>query len=251
MLRVLASARTTRADSTFRGSNLADKTPKITVIFSSPAYHPPRRWDTPAHRPRGVPGSCPEHTVSIRLGLTYLDRMIRGLSAVLRRQFRDWLTDHLGVLLNAYPPYLGAGIRVVYASPDFRRVRVAMKLNALNRNYVGTHFGGSLYAMCDPFYMLILMRHLGRDYIVWDKAASIEFKRPGRGTVTATFEVSPERVEQIRRDVDAHTKVEPRFHVDVLDREGQVVARVEKVLYVRKKPTKQPREASAQPGNRV
>lgn len=136
-------------------------------------------------------------------------------------------------LVNFYPPMLGAGIRSRVV--DERTVEVEMKLTVFNRNLVGVHFGGSLYAMCDPWFMLILMRLLGRDYIVWDKAASIQFKKPGRGRVKARFHVPLERLDGIRRDVDAYGRVEPIFNVDVLDDEGQVIATVEKVLYVRRK----------------
>jgi acyl-coenzyme A thioesterase PaaI-like protein len=135
--------------------------------------------------------------------------------------------------INIYPPLLGAGIRV--RQIDERSTYVEMKLTALNRNLVGVHFGGSLYAMCDPWFMLILMRVLGNDYIVWDKAASIKFVSPGRGKVTATFHIPPERVVQIRADADRDGKTEPTFSVDVLDEQGQVVAHVEKLLYVRRK----------------
>ena len=135
--------------------------------------------------------------------------------------------------INLYPPFLGAGIRAHRI--DERTVRVELKMSALNRNIVGTHFGGSLYAMCDPWFMLILMRLLGRDYIVWDKAASIRFLRPGRGTVTATFHIPQERVEEIRLAADNGEKIEPIFSVDVLDEQGETVAHVEKLLYVRKK----------------
>lgn len=136
-------------------------------------------------------------------------------------------------LVNFYPPMLGAGIRSRVV--DERTVEVEMKLTVFNRNLVGVHFGGSLYAMCDPWFMLILMRLLGRDYIVWDKAASIQFKKPGRGRVKARFHVPLERLDEIRRYVDANGRVEPIFKVDVLDDEGQVIATVEKVLYVRRK----------------
>ncbi len=135
--------------------------------------------------------------------------------------------------VNLYPPFLGAGIRS--RRIDDLTIRVEMPLTWLNRNIFGTHFGGSLYAMCDPWFALILLRALGDDYIVWDKAASIQFVKPGRGTVTATFHIPPERVEEIRRAAQTSSKVEPLFNVDVLDSGGQVVARVEKLLYVRKK----------------
>lgn len=136
-------------------------------------------------------------------------------------------------MINIYPPLLGAGIRV--RQIDERTTYVEMKLTALNRNLVGVHFGGSLYAMCDPWFMLILIRLLGNDYIVWDKAASIKFVSPGRGKVTATFHIPPERVDQIRADADRDGKTEPAFSADVLDEQRKVVAHVEKLLYVRRK----------------
>ena len=135
--------------------------------------------------------------------------------------------------INLYPPMLGAGIRS--RAIDESTVEVEMKLTAMNRNIVGVHFGGSLYAMCDPWFMLILMRQLGSEYIVWDKSATIHFKQPGRGTVRARFHIPPERVAQIRTDADAQGKIEPTFTVDVVDDDGQVIAQVEKLLYVRRK----------------
>jgi acyl-coenzyme A thioesterase PaaI-like protein len=135
-------------------------------------------------------------------------------------------------MLSLYPPYLGAGVRVK-ASSDLRTFEVRMKIHRWNRNYVGTHFGGSLYSMCDPFFMLILVEALGRGYVVWDKAATIRFLRPGRGTVRATFHIPLVRIEEIRAAADARGKVEPTFRVDVLNDAGEVVAEVEKLLYVR------------------
>jgi len=135
-------------------------------------------------------------------------------------------------LLSLYPPYLGAGVRVK-ASPDLRTFEVRMKLRWWNRNYVGTQFGGSLYSMCDPFFMLALADALGRGYIVWDKAATIRFRRPGRGAVRATFHLPQEKIDEIRAAADAQGKVEPTFTVNVLSEEGEVVAEVEKLLYVR------------------
>jgi acyl-coenzyme A thioesterase PaaI-like protein len=135
--------------------------------------------------------------------------------------------------VNLYPPFLGAGIRS--RRIDDLTIRVEMPLTWLNRNIFGVHFGGSLYAMCDPWFALILLRALGDGYIVWDKAASIQFVKPGRGMVTATFHIPPERIEEIRRAAQTSSKVEPLFTAEVRDSGGQVVARVEKLLYVRKK----------------
>ena len=137
--------------------------------------------------------------------------------------------------IRCYPPYLGAGVRVTHISHDFRTVNVEMPLRFYNKNYVGTHFGGSLYAMCDPFYMLMLMNILGPGYIVWDKAATIRFKRPGKGLVKATFNIPEEKLAEIRAAADSQPKVEPEFHVTVTDEKGDVVAEIDKLLYVRKK----------------
>jgi len=135
--------------------------------------------------------------------------------------------------VNLYPPMLGAGIRS--HKIDELTFRATLKMTFLNRNIVGVHFGGSLYAMCDPWFMLILMRALGGDYIVWDKAANIQFLKPGRGTLSADFHIPPERVDEIRAQADSQYKVEPTFTADVLNEQGEVVARVEKLLYVRRK----------------
>jgi hypothetical protein len=134
-----------------------------------------------------------------------------------------------------YPPFLGAGVRVNHIDEEFRTIEVHMPLRFWNRNYVGTHFGGSLYTMCDPFFMLILLNHLGPEYIVWDKAATIRFKKPGQGLVKAVFSVPGERIEEIRAQADAHGKIEPQFQTVVTDAGGNVIAEVDKLLYVRKK----------------
>lgn len=143
--------------------------------------------------------------------------------------------DKLKRLLRFYPPYLGAGVRVTHVSDDFRTVGVEMPLRFYNKNYVGTHFGGSLYSMCDPFYMVMLINILGPDYIVWDKAASIRFRKPGKGLVKATFHIPEERIVEIRAAADSQGKVEPQFQIAITDSEGNVVAEVEKLLYVRRK----------------
>lgn len=138
--------------------------------------------------------------------------------------------------MNFYPPYLGAGISLKSANEDCTQFIVELKETWYNRNAVGTHFGGSLYSMCDPFYMFILMENLGNKYIVWDKAASINFKKPGKGTVTATFEISKERIEEIRSDVDKNGKGNFTFHTTIVNTNNEIVAEVEKVVYVKRKP---------------
>ncbi|MFH1812367.1 MAG: DUF4442 domain-containing protein [Pseudomonadota bacterium] len=141
----------------------------------------------------------------------------------------------LRVVFNIYPPYLGAGIHVDEIAPDWRRIRVHMRLRWYNRNYVRTQFGGSLYAMTDPFFMIMALQNLGRDYVVWDKAAQIEFVAPGRGSVHALFEIGEDAIEDMRRHTADGQKYLPWFDVTVRDDDGAEVARVRKQLYVRRK----------------
>src|ERR1700692_3475687 len=142
---------------------------------------------------------------------------------------------HLRHLVNLWPPFLGAGIRIKHIAADMKSVDVEMKLRFWNANYVGTHFGGSLFAMADPFYMLMLMANLGRDYIVWDKAASIRYRRPGKGTVRAEFRLTDAQLDDIREKLKTLPKYEPVFSVEVKDQQGTVIAEVEKLVHVRKK----------------
>ncbi len=137
--------------------------------------------------------------------------------------------------LNIYPPFLGAGIRVRRIAPDWKAIDVEMKLRFWNANYVGTHYGGSLYSMTDPFYMLMLIHNLGSDYIVWDKSAAIRFRRPGRSTVRCEFRLTDAQLDDIRDKLRTQDKIEPTFLVEVRDESGEVIAVVEKLLHMRKK----------------
>ncbi len=148
---------------------------------------------------------------------------------------RKTLKNHMRRLMNLWPPFLGAGIRVRRLDPDWRAIDVEMRLRFWNQNFVGTHYGGSLYSMTDPFYMLMLIENLGPDYIVWDKSASIRFRKPGTGTMAAGFRLSGEQIEAIRRALETQDKVESTFTVEVTDETGAVVAEVQKVLHVRKR----------------
>ena len=139
------------------------------------------------------------------------------------------------LLFNLYIPFLGAGIRITRVSPDFRHLRVELPLTAYNRNYVGTHFGGSIYAMTDPFYMMMLMQNLGSGYIVWDRAARIDFLKPGRSRLIVEFRFSLEEIEDIRRQTADGNKYLLDKEVLIHDQEGTLIAKVIKTLYVRKK----------------
>ncbi|MDQ3511940.1 MAG: DUF4442 domain-containing protein [Pseudomonadota bacterium] len=138
-------------------------------------------------------------------------------------------------LLNLWPPFLFTGIHVAAISADFRHARVELRMRRWNQNYVGTHFGGSLFAMTDPFWMLLTMKSLGDDYIVWDKSAEIEFLKPGRGTVHACFDLDPGVLEEFRSATQDGARCLRWFQTDIINANGDVVAKVRKQLYVRRK----------------
>jgi acyl-coenzyme A thioesterase PaaI-like protein len=139
------------------------------------------------------------------------------------------------LLINLYPPYWGTGITIRSVSADYREICMQMKMRWYNRNAVKTHFGGSLYGMTDPFFMLMLIHILGKKYVVWDKAAHIDFIKPSQGTVTARFLITEEEIEDIIKNTSGGQKYFPEFSVDIENEAGEKVARVVKTLYIRKK----------------
>lgn len=141
----------------------------------------------------------------------------------------------LKFILNIYAPYIGAGVKVDYIAKDWKETHISMKLRWYNRNAVGTHFGGSLYSMVDPHLMLMLMQLLGEDYIVWDKSAQIDFRRPGRGRVYSKMKITDDDLNIIRESLKSRTKVLKEFDVVIVDDAGKAVAKVKKILYIRRK----------------
>ncbi|MBU0753029.1 MAG: DUF4442 domain-containing protein [Gammaproteobacteria bacterium] len=135
--------------------------------------------------------------------------------------------------MNLWPPFVGAGIHVMEIAPDFRAVTVRLRRGLLNRNYFGTHYGGSLFSMTDPFFALMLLHNLERGYVVWDKAATIEFLEPGRSDVFARFRLSQLQIDEVRSHTANGAKYEPTWKVDVTDAAGKVIASVAKTLYIR------------------
>ena len=138
-------------------------------------------------------------------------------------------------ILNLYPPYLGAGVKVTYISEDWRELHVSMSLRWFNRNAVGTHFGGSLYSMVDPHLMLLLMQLLGKEYLVWDKAANIEFIKASKRKVTSVINVSNKDLEIIKNNTDNGEKHFSNFIVEIRGEDNDLVARVKKTIYIKKK----------------
>lgn len=135
---------------------------------------------------------------------------------------------------NLFPAYRGTGARITYIADDWREVRVQLRLYWRTRNYVGTIFGGSMYAAVDPIFMVMLIKLLGPDYMVWDKLATIHFKRPGRRTLHARFKLDEEELASIRSEFARAEKLERVYHVDLVDKQGVVHASVEKTIHVRR-----------------
>jgi hypothetical protein len=142
--------------------------------------------------------------------------------------------------INFWPPFLGAGIRLKHVSSDFTEAEVELKLRFWNRNYVGVHFGGSLYAMTDPVYMLLAMEQFRsrgwlKDYVIWDKAAAIRFKKPGRTNVRAKFKLTVDQISEFKRLTDEQGRYEVTLPARIIGAEGELIAEVEKTLYFARK----------------
>jgi hypothetical protein len=136
---------------------------------------------------------------------------------------------------NLFPAYRGSGARVTYIAADFREVRIKLPLSWRSRNYVGTIFGGALYASVDPIYMIMLIHLLGPEYVVWDKAASIRFRKPGRTTLFATFRLDDAELDEIRNRTANGEPLDRTYNVNLVDAEDVVHASVEKVIYIKRK----------------
>ncbi len=147
----------------------------------------------------------------------------------------SFASKRLRWLFNIFPAYRGTGAKVLYVADDFREVRIRLPLSWRTRNAVGTIFGGSLYGAVDPFFMIMIMKVLGPGYLVWDKSATIRFRRPGRTALFATCRIDTAEIEAIRAATAAGEPVDRVYTVDLTDREGVVHASVEKVVYVRRK----------------
>ena len=137
---------------------------------------------------------------------------------------------------NLWPCYRGTGARVTFIAADWREVRVRLPLSWRTRNYVGTIFGGSLYGAVDPFFMIMLMKNLGPGYVVWDKAASIRFRKPGRSALQATFRLEEPELAEIRRQLQDRPKVDRTYVIQLVDAAGVVHAEVDKVIHISNRP---------------
>ena len=200
--------------------HLPDKCPQLGLLANEQIYQ---------EIPEALSGLPREN--AIRLSTTVISMSQK------RHPLQALMTSHAGMrrMLNLWPPFLFSGISILEISKDFRHARVRLKKKALTSNYVGTLFGGSLFAMTDPFYMLMIMKNLGNDYIVWDKRSEIEYVSPGKATVFAEFHLWDAELDEIRREVQTNGKFLMWFDVDIKTADGTVVAIVKKQIYVRKK----------------
>jgi acyl-coenzyme A thioesterase PaaI-like protein len=144
------------------------------------------------------------------------------------------LKPHLLKLWNFWPPFLFTGIKIVTHSSDFKYLKAKLKLRFWNANYVGTQFGGSMFSLADPFYMVMLMKNLGKGYIVWDKSASIKFLKPGKTDLTAEFWLTEEDLAHIKKEVAEKEKTDWIKSVEIKDADGSVVAAVEKTITIKR-----------------
>jgi acyl-coenzyme A thioesterase PaaI-like protein len=146
----------------------------------------------------------------------------------------SWRTRITRWGFNLFPAWRGTGARVTYIASDWREVRVRVPLSWRTRNYVGTIFGGSLYGAADPMYMIMLIRNLGPAYTVWDKAAFIRFRKPGRTTLFGRFVLEEAELREIRRLLETADSIDRVYVVELADAEGTIHATVEKTIYIRR-----------------
>lgn len=146
----------------------------------------------------------------------------------------SWRTRVMRWRFNWFPAYRGTGAWVTYIARDWREVRIRLPLNIQTYNYVGTIFGGSMYAAVDPFYMIMLIRNLGKGYVVWDKAATIRFKKPGRATLYARFTLDQPELDAIRAELEQTRSIDRVYRVELTDAQGVVCAEIDKVIYIRR-----------------
>lgn len=136
---------------------------------------------------------------------------------------------------NLFPAYRGSGARILYISEDYREIKIKIPFNWRTKNYVGTIYGGSMYSGIDPIYMVMLIRNLGKDYIVWDKSAKIRFKKPGKETLFADFKITEEDLDEIKAQLESSKSIDKIYIVELKDKTGAVYCVVEKTLYIARK----------------
>jgi acyl-coenzyme A thioesterase PaaI-like protein len=150
----------------------------------------------------------------------------------MKKTNESWKTWWFRMMMNCYPMFLGTGGKIGLIAANWREVRVTLGLNLWTMNYVRTIFGGSMFSASDPFYMLMLMHNLGKNFVVWDKAAHIRFRRPAKDKITTQFILKEEVIEEIKQKVASKGETDFTFLVQWHNKEGKVVAEIERLVYI-------------------
>jgi len=133
---------------------------------------------------------------------------------------------------NLSPMYRRTTARVVEISDDLKEVTIKVPLSYKNKNYVGAIFGGSMFAATDPIYMIQLMQILGEDYVVWDKSATINYKRPAKQNIYCDFKFTDQEIETIKKRVQNEHEITIEKVTFLKNTENTVFAEVIKILYI-------------------
>jgi acyl-coenzyme A thioesterase PaaI-like protein len=147
--------------------------------------------------------------------------------------------------LNVWPCIWCTGGKMTFISGDFKELHVQLKLNIRTRNRVGTVYGGSIYSSVDPYFMLMMMEILGKDYVVWDKGATVKFVRPITDKVKCRFLISDELVEKVKAEIAANGQYVFDMPLQYVDEEGKVYAVFTKTVYTASKEYYKNKKAAA------
>jgi hypothetical protein len=163
------------------------------------------------------------------LNVTFLMMTPDFLETEKKESFATW---RFRTFINWYPMYFGTGGKILFWASDSSEVHLRLRLNIWTYNYVGTIFGGSFFSAADPFYMLMLYRSLGSSYVVWDKSASIRFKKPGKTALFAKLEITDTDFKEIKDAVAQSSEVTRTFVIQWKDKDGVVHAEIERLCYI-------------------
>lgn len=152
--------------------------------------------------------------------------------STLKRIPPRWRSRVMRAGFNLHPAFRGTGGRVIFISPDLLQVRVCLPLNRRTRNFVGSLYGGSLFAVTDGVHVAMLLSTLSRDVVVWDKAAAIRYRKPAFCALYADFHLSTSELNQIAADLDEHHETSRKFTIELKDKAGNIYTVVERMVYI-------------------
>jgi hypothetical protein len=156
--------------------------------------------------------------------------MYKAVFAFLSKYFKK--STLFKILFNYSPMYKRTNARLISVSEDLHKVKIKISLNYKNKNYMGTMFGGSMLSATDPIYMIQLLQILGDDYVVWDKATNIRFKKPANQHSYALFAFTSDEIIQIKEDVATKNEIDLLKTLTIESNSNQIFAVVEKTIYI-------------------